>query len=486
MSIGGRTSLISLLFSYACGIVFFVGIFGWILDVPGYKAIHHVLLAMYLGSYLGFFGLALSFISVRRGVVNACLAAPFIWVSFEFIRSNLSFLALPWPLIAHSQYQNPAIIQVASFVGAYGVSFLVVAVNSAITITALSLLANVRGSSNDRLRKAPKHGVLSLSVGAALLLGLTLTYGKVTLSKPITGREVRISLLQGNIGRDKKWNPRYAKAIMGIYEEMTKEAAKAHPSLIIWPEAATPRSITLDRKLYSEIKEIAKTDETPLLIGSTNFQKIRGKGSEGITYRNSAFLVEPAGEDQSQRYDKIRLLPFGEYLPMKDKMPWSYIGVPYIGSYIAGKDYTVFHGPAFRFSVAICWESIFPDLIREFVKRGAQVIINMTNEGWFGETAPCQFLAWNVFRAVENRAYVVRCANTGISCFIDPYGHIVDRVKDKEGRDINVRGVLTGTVVPLESKTFYTRFGDWLVWLSFAASAAFLVLAFLRKKPDQQ
>jgi apolipoprotein N-acyltransferase len=267
---------------------------------------------------------------------------------------------------------------------------------------------------------------------------------------------------------------------------MTKEAAKASPDLIIWPEAATPRSITVDSNLYAGVKEIAKAVETPLLVGSTHLHKIRGKGDQGVKYRNSAFLIEPEGEGESRRYDKMILLPFAEYTPGKEAIPWSYVGVPDLGNYIPGKEFTVFDGPGFHFSVAVCWESLFPNLIREFVRAGAQVVINITNEGWFGETAPYQFLACNVFRAVENRVYLVRCANTGITCFIDPYGRITDRVKDIEGRDIHVRGVLTGTVVPLESKTFYTRFGDWLVWLSFAVSGALVLLAIFQKRPNRE
>jgi apolipoprotein N-acyltransferase len=133
--------------------------------------------------------------------------------------------------------------------------------------------------------------------------------------------------------------------------------------------------------------------------------------------------------------------------------------------------------------VTICWENLFSDLVRQFVKRGAQFIVNITNEAWFGETAaPYQFLSMSVFRAVENRVYVVRCANTGISCFIDPCGRVVDRVKDENGRDIFVRGIVTGSVIPLESNTIYTRYGDWLVWLSIAFFIfILLLLSFLRK-----
>ena len=148
-----------------------------------------------------------------------------------------------------------------------------------------------------------------------------------------------------------------------------------------------------------------------------------------------------------------------------------------------GETHTVFDLPPHRFGVTICWENIFPDLVRQLVKSGAQFIVNITNEAWFGRTdAPYQFVAMNVFRAVENRVYVVRCANTGVSCFIDPCGRVLNRVKDINGNDIFVRGVLTGSVIPLESKTFYTRYGDWLVWLSFAVSTVTLVAALLRKR----
>ena len=183
-----------------------------------------------------------------------------------------------------------------------------------------------------------------------------------------------------------------------------------------------------------------------------------------------------------QRYKKIRLLPFGEYLPHENVIPWSFIRIPDIVGYIPGEDFTVFALPTFRFGVTICWESIFPDMVRQFVNRGAQFIINITNEAWFGKTAaPYQFVSMSVFRAVENRVFVVRCANTGVSCFIDPRGRVVDRVKDSNGQDIFVRGVKCSSVVPLDSRTLYTRYGDWLVWLSFVCSLAFILFASFRR-----
>ena len=189
-----------------------------------------------------------------------------------------------------------------------------------------------------------------------------------------------------------------------------------------------------------------------------------------------------------QRYDKIRLFPFGDYLPYKGILPWSFIGVPNISGYIPGEKYTLLELPNAQFGVTICWENIFPDLVRQFVKNGAQFIVNMTNEAWFGETAaPYQFVAMSVFRAVENRVYVVRCGNTGVSCIIDPYGKVVDRVKDENGKDIFVRGVLKGSIIPSKNKTFYTQHGDWPAWLSLAFSTVLLFVTIIKKpRPRDQ
>ena len=153
------------------------------------------------------------------------------------------------------------------------------------------------------------------------------------------------------------------------------------------------------------------------------------------------------------------------------------------GSYIPGTEYKLFEMDGERFATTICWENLFPDLVRQFVKKGARFIVNITNEAWFGETAaPEQFLSMNVFRAVENGVYVVRCANTGISCFIDPCGRVVDRVKNEEGKDVFVSGFLTGEVVPLSPNTFYTRYGDWFPWLCIIVSAGFILAAIFPKR----
>ena len=271
--------------------------------------------------------------------------------------------------------------------------------------------------------------------------------------------------------------------IMDTYDELTRKASRDKPALIVWPETATPKAINLDRNVLVKVWQTAKAASVPLLLGSSQQRKFEENKTKTLRYQNSAFLIQPMERSaRPQRYDKIRLLPFGEYLPFKDKIPWASIGLPKIGGYMPGSEFTIFEHPEFRFAVTICWENIFPDMVRRFVQNGAQFIVNIANEAWFGKTAaPYQFLSMSVFRAVENRVFVVRCANTGISCFIDPRGRIVDRVKNKEGEDIFVRGVVTASIVPQDSKTLYTQYGDWIVWFCLFGSITFIFLAFSRK-----
>jgi apolipoprotein N-acyltransferase len=483
LSIADKSARQAFLLSLICGIVFFLGIFNWIFEVPGYMLIHHVLLALYLGSYFGIFGSAFSFISRKCGITTAHFSAPFIWVSLEYIRSNLSFLALPWGLLAHSQYANPLVIQISSVTGAYGISFLIVMVNSALAAVIYPFFLRLK-KGNISLYKGPSNiGKITLASTATLLAVFTLGFGHLETSKPIVGQKIKVVAVQGNIEQPKKWDRKYTKFIMETYASLTKEASKYKPSLIVWPEAATPKAINRDPKLYGQLMRITKAAGAYLLLGSSQEPKIGKHDPKQLKYKNTAFLLSSENrKSRTQQYDKICLLPFGEYLPFKERIPWSLIKVTDMGGYAPGNEFTIFKLGAYRFGVTICWENIFPDMARQFVKAGAQFIVNIANEAWFGRTAaPYQFVSMSVFRAVENRVFVVKCANTGISCIIDPCGRIVDYVKDDQGRDIFVQGLLSGSVIPLESKTFYTRYGDWLAWLCISFSIVFILFALLKK-----
>ena len=481
VAIGDKSIVQGFFLSFLSGIVFFLGIFNWILEISGYIWIHHTMLALYLGSYFAIFGLVFAFISQRQGSATALFSAPFVWVALEYARSNFSFLALPWSLLAHSQYQYPTLIQVASVTGTYGVSFLIVMINSGIAVLILHWTHRFQHRKSNFIPPISKQGSVALVLTALILLSLTLLYGHMIVSRPIAGDEIRLSLVQGNIEQSKKWDRRYADAIMETYSHMTQAAAKGKPDLIVWPETAVPGFIDKNTILYKEVNRIALEAQSFLLLGSSQYRKFINKRS-GRKYFNSAFLIHSDGEMQKkQQYDKIRLLPFGEYTPFKRAIPWSYIKVPNLGGFTPGKEFTIFELPSCCFGVTICWENIFSNLFRQFVKQGAQFMVNITNEAWFGKTAaPYQFVSMSVFRAAENRVFVVRCANTGVSCFIDPYGRIVSRVMDKNGSDIFVRGVLSGSVIPLESNTFYTRYGNWLVWMCTVFSVVVILVALFK------
>ena len=484
LAVSGKRPWAAFLLFYLAGGIFFLGIFHWILRIPGYTLLHHALLAVYMGSFFAIFGFLFAFLSRRMGFFVALLAAPFLWVSIEFARSNLSFLALPWGLLAHSQYKHPVIIQIASIAGAYGLSFLIVLVNSSLAGIIVPWPEDLRAVGAAPARLTPRKKKALMEGLSVCLVGFAIVYGYVVTSRPIIGERLQIAVVQGNIEQDKKWDPKHAAMIMKTYTDLTYKAAESKPTLIIWPESATPRSISTDANLQSQVRNLSRTTGAYLLLGSTQLEKFKVQNPKSARYLNSAFLISPEpGEMKNQRYDKIRLFPFGEYLPYKDTIPWRQLQVPEVGNYLAGKEYTVFKTPFSRFGVTICWENIFPDLVREFVRHGAQFMVNVTNEAWFGPiTAPHQFVAMSVFRAVENRVFVVRCGNTGISCCIDPYGRVTKRVTGAGGGDIFVQGFMNESIVPLESRTVYNQYGDWFAWLCVSVSMVFLVIGAFKKR----
>ena len=489
LAISGKSLRYGFILSTVCGIFFITGMFDWILEVPDYLLVHHAMLALYLGCYFGIFGLTFNFFGRYCGVSTALFAAPFVWVLLEYVRSNLSFLALPWGLLGHSQYQQPSVIQIASLAGTYSISFLIVIVNSALTSLVSPLITKAGRLIPPSIEFPTVKAKWFLVCVAATCTTFSLLYGHLIISQPLKGKKISVALIQGNIEQDKKWDRKYAREIMQIYSDLTLGDTKGQPDLIIWPETATPGSMGLNPGLADELGTIAKKVSSYLLLGSAEHQKFHKSGDTDHTYFNSAFLVSPqAGIVKTQRYDKIRLFPFGEYLPFEEIIPWTFISVTDSSHYTPGEDYTVFKLPGFRFGVTICWENLFPDMVRQFVRQGAQFIINITNEARFGKTAaPYQLVALNVFRSVENRIFVIRCANTGISCIIDPYGRIANRLQGPSGEDIFVKGVLHGSVIPLAPMTIYTQYGELAVWASILGIFPFFLIAFRRlKKPDVQ
>jgi len=484
IAISGRSLKTGFFSSYLCGVVFFTGVFSWAFAIPGYKPVHQALLAFYASFYFAFFGLIFAHIGKRSGQTYAHLAAPFIWIGLEYIRSNLTFLALPWPLLSHSQYQHPLIIQFAAVTGAYGVSFLIVLVNSAIAAMLLPFFFRPVQNGPTDIRMITTRGRIALAGLTAIMVAIVLIYGSVVLSKPLTGRKIKLSVLQGNI--DKKNEDKsatYNRYVLQRYTDLTLQAARDKPALIVWPEAATPGFILRSMRAYSKILAIVQKVKIPFFIGSSEFSKFSKDPAVWGKSGNTAIFISPEGKVLGQ-YLKIRLLPFAEYLPYEGTFAWPEFIIPRKRRNweYPGKEYTLFNLDGAKFGAIICWENAFPDLFRQFVKNGANFMLNLTNEGWFGQTAaPYQFLAMCVFRSVENRISMARAANTGISCFIDPYGRITGRVW-KNNKDIFVDGYLTGEIQLSQQKTFYTNYGNIFVYITLAISALFIALSFFKAK----
>jgi apolipoprotein N-acyltransferase len=228
----------------------------------------------------------------------------------------------------------------------------------------------------------------------------------------------------------------------------------------VWPASSLPAAISVSRLVRYTIVQLARETGSYLLVGGAGYEKLEQPKDGNPSYSNSEFLISPSGHLKGQ-YNKIRLLPFNEYVPLDGKIAWPRMITTIQKSFLPGESYTIFKVKDARFGSPICWENLFPDLFRRFVKDGANFMVSATNEGFYGPTAaPYQTLAMNIFRAIENRVAIARSATTGVSAFIDANGKIVERVQDSSGKDLFVSGFLVRDIPLSSKKTFYTLYGD--------------------------
>lgn len=475
------------LLSTLTGFLFFLGTVGWVghVTLPGM-----LVLAAYLALYFGVWGWiahkALRKIGVRKegsGVkvslpslvsrLLAFLSIPAAWVALEFVRSFL-LSGFGWNLLAHTQWNWIRLIQIADVTGVWGVSFLVVWVNVAAWKTISDRPREEVHRTDEAISKRLLHsrfGFASRSLTMTLICFVpVLSYGtfqlrqlKATRSPP--AQTFKVALAQGNIPQTQKWDTAFQEAIWKRYEQLTAEAAAGRPDLIVWPETAVPGFLE-DAGVRDRLGAIVQGAGTSLLVG------VPTQSPEGLF--NSAVLLAPDGR-QIRRYNKIHLVPFGEFIPFKPVLGWLENFV-LIGDFSAGREYTVFSPdfPIRPFSVLICFEDIFPGISRRFVQAGADGLLVLTNDGWFGRSAASlQHLQCSVFRAVEGRVWVGRAANTGWTGFVDPAG----RRQPPPGQIARFNaGIAMGylpAVSPLPSA--YVRWGDWFPWfcLGLAAWALF-------------
>jgi apolipoprotein N-acyltransferase len=401
-------------------------------------------LAGYLALYWSAVAAAVAWLGQRLGVGALWLAPP-LWVAGELLRTYL-LAGFPWGLLGYVPYRRLTLIQIAAWTGVYGVSFLLAVVNTA---AAWWLV-----------RRCARAAALGAAVAAGSL-GATLALGIATPGEP-GGGTIPVALVQGNIAQTLKWDPAQQQAIVETYAELTRRAAP-RAELVVWPEAAVPAYVRLEPWVSEWLTGLAAEVDRPLLVGAPDAREERG----AIRYLNSAFLVRPRLIEA--RYDKIHLVPFGEYVPLKGLLFFVEAIAAEIGEFTPGRDRVVFPFSRAPFGAVICYEVIFPDLFRRFVRDGARFMVNITNDAWFGDSGgPLQHLATVPLRAVENGVAIARAANTGVSALVHPSGRIDPTL------GLFQQGALLVDVPLRTRETFYTRFGDVFACAASAVAAAAL------------
>ena len=465
VSLKGKDKRAAFSLGMISGFVYFVGTVYWIshsMRVYGYLPVAAtvavmVVLCLYLALYVGSFSILFNIVK-DRSQVPASVIVPVLWVSLEFLRTY-ALTGFPWSVLGYSQYRFLTMIQIADITGIYGVSFLVAATNGM-----LYDVVSYRLDKAGQPLTARWPVVLSISFTAILITAAAL-YGAVKLADKENNRKIRASVIQANIPQDQKWDRRFQEHVISQYKRLTVKASSDSPDIIIWPESALPFVFAYEQVLTEDILQFQKQSDSHLIVGS-----VTGKSGEEGRRRlaNSAVLISPGGSVLSV-YDKIHLVPFGEYVPLGQYFPFIKKMVVAVGDFVPGKEYVVMNTPFARIGNLICYEIVFPGFVREFVEKGADVLVTITNDAWFGRTsAPYQHFSMAVFRAVENRVPVIRSANTGISGFIDDRGRILN------SSAIFTETSLTEEVMIGGSKSFYTRYGDMFAFLCILCSVLLL------------
>ncbi len=447
---------------FVCGAVAAWGIFGWLFVVPAFGAAQFIVLGVYVSLYPACW--CAGVVMLARSHVPLAITAPALWVALDMLRSHAGFLALPWATLAQSQQANLAVLQVAALGGEAAVTFVVVLGNVAIA----SLLQ--RRAWRGALAAAAAVG--GVHAGGALVLAIDA--GPVPIV--VAAVQPSIGLLERDTesGREATWQR---------LEHLTRRAAQSQPALIAWPETAVgdPRH---DARLAARLAALAAQTSTPLVVGASETEKFVATDAAGLAVRerdnyNSAYVVRHDAP-LAEPYRKRRLVPFGEYTPMAGVVSWPRWLVPDIvagRSGDSGATFLIPHASALvlrdglRIGVLICWENEFADLARQSVQDGAQVLVQLTNDAWFGRTrAAAQHNAASVLRAVENHVPVVIASNSGPSQVIDARGRVKSRVASLFDKGVAIASVGVGN-----AGTPYSRTGDLFSFGCIACAALALI-----------
>jgi len=425
-------------------------------------------LALYLAAFPALF--ATAWVAVRARPVWRPFAAAAIWVVTDQLRAS-ALTGFPWATLGYAQHLNEALLPIAAFTGVYGLSF-------------VTVLGGV--GALEALRARGRRGTWLAPTVVVLIHGLGLW------PPPPPGADaprIRLAVLQGNIDQGVKWSPEWADRTLAIYERLTRRAAAAGAELVVWPETAVPGALNRSPTTRDRLGALSLETGATLVVGAVAVEEkppeARRPGASPWRFYDSAFVLE--GDAVTSRYEKAHLVPFGEYVPLRALVGHFFQAV---ARGIADDNVTRGSGPRalelglpgisepVTVGVPICYELVFPDLVRRFVHDGAGVLLALTNDAWYGRTgAPYQFLAMSAVRSAENRVWMARAANTGVSAIIDARGRVRDRTAIFE------EGFLVADVPvlsPPAGGTYYSRHGDRFAracWL-----AGFVALAASRRR----
>lgn len=465
-----KRSYSSFLPGWAAGSAFFAVLLYWIPAVPShygglssaFSFIIYLGFSLFLGLFWAFF--ALVYVRIHRIFPRVSfIMAAFIWVSFEYLITHL-LTGFPWGLLGYSQYKNPYFIQLAAVTGVYGLSFILILFQT-------SFLYSMK-----RKKRWPFFSVLGLVF--LVHIGGFLSFKSVTPGD----NSFRAAVVQGNVSADTDFGLLSDPEIFDLFNhhlELSRQAITEDSRLIIWPELSIPFCFSCDYSYFPFLRrnliDFAQTNNVTLLLGTNEIKAELGQ----YLYYNTASCLSADGS--LNFYFKRHLVPFGEYTPYKFLFSFISNFTHAIGELTPGKELVLHEHNGIPFGSPICYEIIFPDLVRRFVKGGAEFLVTITNDGWYGKSsAPYQHFAMAVLRAVENRRFILRSATTGISGIIDPYGRIQSRSQ------LNTDASLSGLITPSRALTLYSRWGDILPFCSLTLTIIFFILALIKKNYERQ
>jgi apolipoprotein N-acyltransferase len=457
------------LLGYVCGLLWYAGTCYWIYNVMHqYGGVNTpaavgilILFCLYLALYHGAFGLVISLLAGQSAFSRrALLLSPIVWVGVELARTRIT--GFPWDLLGIAQVDNIPMARIATVTGVYGLSFEIMVVNAAVAAAFL-------------LGREKRRALLAAAVGAAIVL----QSGRLVSPPPVpTDHSARLVQQNVPILEGAEWTKEYFDQTLRELTEISLNppaSERQHADLIVWPESPAP-FYTSDPIFRSAVSNMARQEQTWVLTGALGIRNASQTPEQATQLYNSGVLVSPSGEWVA-RYDKIHLVPFGEYVPFKRLFSFAGGLTQQVGDFSSGVSRAPLEADGSKLGVFICYESIFPDEVRQSAAEGAQVFVNISNDGWYGDSgAYAQHLKQARMRAVENGRWLLRDTNTGVTASIDPYGRVVASVPRK------TRTVLVAPYALSNVTTFYTRHGDWFAYVCAIISVGALVMRLLFRR----